>query len=64
MSTGVPKLPEILEKIADVVLAHRPKPKTKTAEKRARKAAKGRQSSKPRSSQNEQTKKADPKYQS
>ena len=27
MSTGVPKLPEILEKIADVVLAHRPKPK-------------------------------------
>jgi hypothetical protein len=33
MSTYVPKLPEILEKIADVVLAHRPKPKPKVAKK-------------------------------
>jgi hypothetical protein len=33
MSTP-PKLPEILEKMADVVLAHKPKPKTKAAKKR------------------------------
>jgi hypothetical protein len=34
MSTSPPKLPDILEKMADVVLAHRPKPKTKNAKKR------------------------------
>jgi hypothetical protein len=34
MSTSVPKPPEILDKIVDVVLAHRPKPKTKAAKKR------------------------------
>jgi len=31
---SVPKLPEILEKMADLVLAHKPKPKTKAAKKR------------------------------
>jgi hypothetical protein len=39
MSTSVPKPPEILDKIVDVVLAHRPKPKSKAAKKR-KKAAK------------------------
>jgi len=34
MSTPPPKLPDILEKMADVVLAHKPKPKTKAAKKR------------------------------
>jgi hypothetical protein len=34
MST--PKPPEILDKIVDVVLAHRPKPKTNAAAKRKR----------------------------
>jgi hypothetical protein len=33
-SPSVPKPPEILDKIVDVVLAHRPKPKTKAAKKR------------------------------
>ena len=33
-------VPEVLDKIADIVLAHRPKPKSKAARKRARKAAK------------------------
>jgi hypothetical protein len=37
-----PKPPEILDKIVDVVLAHRPKPKSKAAKKR-KKAAKKRQ---------------------
>lgn len=32
--------PEQLDKIADVVLNYRPKPKSKSAKKRARKAAK------------------------
>lgn len=32
------KTPELLDKIADVVLAYRPKPKTKAAKKRTRKA--------------------------
>jgi hypothetical protein len=32
MSTP-PKLPEILEKMADVVLAHKPKPKARAARK-------------------------------
>jgi hypothetical protein len=34
MSTSVPKPPEILDKIVDVVLAHRQKPKSKAARKR------------------------------
>lgn len=34
------KPPEELDKIADVVLNYRPKPKTKAARKRAKKAAK------------------------
>jgi hypothetical protein len=35
MSTqSPPKLPNILEKMVDVVLAHHPKPKTKAAKKR------------------------------
>jgi hypothetical protein len=40
MSTGVPKPPEILDKIVDVVLAHRPKPKTTAAKKRKKRAKK------------------------
>jgi hypothetical protein len=32
--------PEVLDKITDIVLAYRPKPKSKSAKKRARKAAK------------------------
>jgi hypothetical protein len=39
MSASVPKPPEILDKIVDLVLAHRPKPKSKAAKKR-KKAAK------------------------
>jgi hypothetical protein len=31
------KTPEILDKITDMVLAYRPKPKTKAAKRRARK---------------------------
>jgi hypothetical protein len=38
MSTSPPKLPDILEKMADVVLAHKPKPKSKAAKKRKRAA--------------------------
>ena len=34
------KTPEELDRIADVVLNYRPKPKSKSAKKRARKAAK------------------------
>jgi hypothetical protein len=34
------KIPELLDKITDVVLAYRPKPKTKAAKKRVRKAKK------------------------
>jgi hypothetical protein len=37
---SAPKLPEILEKIADKVLAYHPKPKTKPAEKRKKRATK------------------------
>jgi hypothetical protein len=40
MSTSPPKLPDILEKMADVVLAHKPKPKTKAAKKRKKRAKK------------------------
>jgi hypothetical protein len=39
MSTTIPKPPEILDKIVDLVLAHKPKPKDKAAKKR-KKAAK------------------------
>jgi hypothetical protein len=35
-----PKTPKVLDAIADVVLAHRPKPKTVAAKKRKRRAAK------------------------
>ena len=35
-----PKPPKILDKIVDVVLAHKPTPKTKKAKKRRRKALK------------------------
>lgn len=34
------KTPEALDKITDIVLAYRPKPKSKAAKKRKRKAAK------------------------
>lgn len=33
-------VPEVLDQIADAVLAYRPKPKSKAAKKRKRKAAK------------------------
>jgi hypothetical protein len=42
MSTPPPKLPDILEKMADVVLAHKPKPKTKAAKNRKKMARKPR----------------------
>jgi hypothetical protein len=35
-----PKVPKELDAIADVVLAYKPKPKTKPAKKRKKKAAK------------------------
>jgi hypothetical protein len=35
-----PKTPKVLDAIADVVLAHRPKPKSASAKKRKRRAAK------------------------
>jgi hypothetical protein len=46
MSTSVPKPPEILDKIVDVVLAYKPKPKSEAAKKRkkAEKQKKSRQS--------------------
>jgi hypothetical protein len=34
MSADVPKLPAVLEKAIDTVLAYKPKPKTKSAKKR------------------------------
>jgi hypothetical protein len=34
MSTGIPKLPAVLEKAIDTVLAYKPKPKSKAAKKR------------------------------
>lgn len=34
------KVPKVLDQIADVVLAYRPKPKTKPARRRKRQAAK------------------------
>ncbi len=40
MSTSVPKPPEILNKIVDLVLAHKPKPKSKGVNKRKKKAKK------------------------
>jgi hypothetical protein len=33
-------VPEVLDKVVDIVLAYRPKPKSKAAKKRRRKAAK------------------------
>jgi hypothetical protein len=36
--SDAPKPPEILDKIVDVVLAHKPKPKTKAAKKRKKTA--------------------------
>ena len=42
MSTSVPKPPEILDRIVDVVLAHKPKPKSKAAKKRKKAAKKKR----------------------
>ena len=38
MSTSIPKPPEILNKIVDLVLAHKPKSKSKTAKKRKKEA--------------------------
>jgi hypothetical protein len=38
MSTSIPKPPEILDKIVDVVPAHRPKPTTQAAKKRKKTA--------------------------
>ena len=43
MST--PKLPEVLEKAIDTVLAYKPKPKSKAAKKRKKAATKKRKSS-------------------
>jgi hypothetical protein len=37
-SLSGPKPPEILDKIVDVVLAHKPKPKSKAAKKRKKEA--------------------------
>jgi hypothetical protein len=43
MSTSVPKPPEILDKIVDIVLAHKPKAaKAKVAKKRKKIAKKNR----------------------
>jgi hypothetical protein len=39
-----PKLPAALEKMIDVVLAHKPKPKTKAAKKRKKAAKKAARS--------------------
>jgi hypothetical protein len=39
---NIPKVPKALEKLADVVLAYRPKPKSAPAKKRKRWAAKSR----------------------
>jgi hypothetical protein len=45
MSTSVLKPPEILDKIVDLVLSHKPKQKSKAAKKRKKKT--GKSSSKP-----------------
>lgn len=45
MSTSVPKPPEILDKIVDLVLAHKPKPKPKAAKKRKKRATKSKSNS-------------------
>jgi hypothetical protein len=42
------KPPEILDKIVDVVLAYRPKPKTKGAKKRKKHAAKAAKDGRPK----------------
>lgn len=41
-----PKVPEILDRIVDIVLAHKPKPATKAAKKR-KKAAKRAKKTRP-----------------
>jgi hypothetical protein len=41
---SVPKLPEVLEKIVDKVLAYRPKPKTNAAKKRRKAGRKSKPS--------------------
>jgi hypothetical protein len=40
MTTDPPKPPEVLDKIARIVLAYHPKPKSKPAKKRKHRAAK------------------------
>jgi hypothetical protein len=45
MSTSIPKPPEILDKIVDVVLAHKPKATSKAAKKRKKKSRKKEKSS-------------------
>jgi len=40
--SDVPKLPEPLEKMIDLVLAHKPKPKSKAAKKRKKMTKKKR----------------------
>jgi hypothetical protein len=42
MSTSVPKPPELLDKIVDIVLAHKPKPKSKAGKKRKKTAKKAK----------------------
>lgn len=44
MSTSDPKLPEVLEKIVDTVLAYKPKPKSKAAKKRKKAATRAKAS--------------------
>jgi hypothetical protein len=44
MSTSIRKPPEIVDKIVDLVLAHKPKSKTKAAKKRKKTATKKRPS--------------------
>jgi len=39
-SSQTPKPPDILDKIVDIVLAHKPKPKSKAAKKRKKEAKK------------------------
>ncbi|MGA8610123.1 MAG: hypothetical protein WB760_00110 [Xanthobacteraceae bacterium] len=40
MSTSVPKPPEILDKIVDLVLAHKPRSQSKAAKKRKKQSKK------------------------
>jgi hypothetical protein len=45
MSTSVPKLPEVLEKMADIVLVHKPKAAKAKAAKKRKKVMRSRKSS-------------------